>query len=392
MTNKLHNKVVNFVLLSTLWVAAYPLLAQSESEEQVCADVITYGQNPQTGEWQTFPTPCQVPKGWQSSPVKPNPNPSPRANGAVSTDPQVCAQVITYGKNPQTGEWVEFQRPCDVPKDWQSSPTKPDTGTSATPSGSTTTPSDKTSSTSGSTDNCAKEVVTYAQHPTSKKWYIFTNPCEVPTGWTNSQDEKVCAGIIIYGQSPKTGKWYPFATPCDKPETWELSLLKPTKDGTPPADAPLCSGAIEYAQNPKTTNAYRFMSACDIPEGWDRLAEKPFKLMPEGDVDCPPVITYAQHPEKKTWYAFSTACDVPEGWLKSAIPSKPTSGEDCSSFKVTYSQQAGKVSIPLIFLKSSDTQPAFKGVELEMISSPLFTPYLFFLSHGPEPVVKNTQP
>lgn len=32
-----------------------------------------------------------------------------------------CAQVITYGQNPDTGEWVEYPTPCDVPEGWVSS-------------------------------------------------------------------------------------------------------------------------------------------------------------------------------------------------------------------------------------------------------------------------------
>jgi len=34
--------------------------------EEICAQVISYGENPDTGECQLFPTPCDVPDGWQS--------------------------------------------------------------------------------------------------------------------------------------------------------------------------------------------------------------------------------------------------------------------------------------------------------------------------------------
>lgn len=35
-----------------------------------------------------------------------------------SKEPGVCAQVITSGRNPATGEIKEFKTPCDVPKGW----------------------------------------------------------------------------------------------------------------------------------------------------------------------------------------------------------------------------------------------------------------------------------
>lgn len=32
---------------------------------------------------------------------------------------RVCAQVITPAVNPETGDIVEFPTPCDVPKGWE---------------------------------------------------------------------------------------------------------------------------------------------------------------------------------------------------------------------------------------------------------------------------------
>jgi len=33
---------------------------------------------------------------------------------------QPCIQVITWGKHPGTGECVQFPTPCDVPQGWES--------------------------------------------------------------------------------------------------------------------------------------------------------------------------------------------------------------------------------------------------------------------------------
>jgi len=38
--------------------------ADDDSDELICADVITPAQNPETGECREFPTPCDVPEGW----------------------------------------------------------------------------------------------------------------------------------------------------------------------------------------------------------------------------------------------------------------------------------------------------------------------------------------
>jgi hypothetical protein len=38
----------------------------------------------------------------------------------------VCPQVITYGKNPVSGNWIAFPTPCDVPESWITQNTQPD--------------------------------------------------------------------------------------------------------------------------------------------------------------------------------------------------------------------------------------------------------------------------
>jgi hypothetical protein len=54
--------------------------------QEVCPFVFTYGQNPQTNRWASFPTPCDVPAGWFSQPTAPNSFevcPSPHASYTV---------------------------------------------------------------------------------------------------------------------------------------------------------------------------------------------------------------------------------------------------------------------------------------------------------------------
>jgi hypothetical protein len=57
--------------------------------QEACPFVFTYGQNPQTNRWASFPTACDVPAGWFSQPTVPDSFevcPSPHANYTV---PQV---------------------------------------------------------------------------------------------------------------------------------------------------------------------------------------------------------------------------------------------------------------------------------------------------------------
>lgn len=61
------------------WVWWYTNVRSQESAEksnpdgQVCIQVITPARNPETGETRDFPTPCDVPSGWtvvQPTPVE----------------------------------------------------------------------------------------------------------------------------------------------------------------------------------------------------------------------------------------------------------------------------------------------------------------------------------
>lgn len=44
--------------------------------------------------------------------------PAPKAE-TVTSDSELCAQVITSARNPETGDIQEFPTPCDVPKKWE---------------------------------------------------------------------------------------------------------------------------------------------------------------------------------------------------------------------------------------------------------------------------------
>lgn len=63
--------------------------------QKVCAQVITYAKNPATNECKTFPTPCDVPTGWTTVPscprlTKPTPTPTPTTKPVQSTQSFSC--------------------------------------------------------------------------------------------------------------------------------------------------------------------------------------------------------------------------------------------------------------------------------------------------------------
>jgi uncharacterized protein YbdZ (MbtH family) len=86
-----------------------------------CPQVITPAMNPETGECKEFSTPCDIPVGWQRVEKCEITQPKPPTEFPTSTQEQPikCPQVITPAKNPQTGECKEFPTPCDVPAGWQ---------------------------------------------------------------------------------------------------------------------------------------------------------------------------------------------------------------------------------------------------------------------------------
>ncbi len=55
------------LFIAAILGAGYYFLAPKEEkpEEQVCIQVITSAKNPETGEVKEFPTPCDIPQGWE---------------------------------------------------------------------------------------------------------------------------------------------------------------------------------------------------------------------------------------------------------------------------------------------------------------------------------------
>jgi len=128
----------NLLLILLLTSSLQSVAETNDSSSGGCIDVITYGLNPKTGEWRAFPTPCDVPKEWVNS----------------STRPSVCLDVIVYGKNPNTEEWHSFETPCDVPATWES--------------------------------KVCPDFVIYGQNSKTKNWYKFSTPCDIPNEWISS--------------------------------------------------------------------------------------------------------------------------------------------------------------------------------------------------------------
>lgn len=77
------------------------LEGEKKNESKICADVITKAKNPTTGEIKEFPTPCDVPEGWE----------------IVKNEEKMCLEVITKAKNVATGEIKEFPNSC-IPEGW----------------------------------------------------------------------------------------------------------------------------------------------------------------------------------------------------------------------------------------------------------------------------------
>lgn len=68
----MNSKIFRF-LAPTIVVLTLCLVFQGHARayDSICVQVVTYGQNPLTGTWVAFPTPCDVPWGWTSSVTAP---------------------------------------------------------------------------------------------------------------------------------------------------------------------------------------------------------------------------------------------------------------------------------------------------------------------------------
>jgi hypothetical protein len=117
----------NRVLTTTAAVFAVAfLLAAFVPQAQACIQVITFAEDPATGECVAFPNPCVVPDGWetcsfglaatQEAPVSQE---QPMDGARATADIEFCAQVITFAEDPETGECIAFPTPCDVPDGWE---------------------------------------------------------------------------------------------------------------------------------------------------------------------------------------------------------------------------------------------------------------------------------
>lgn len=67
----MENKALVFGLLLIGLFAAGVYAQGPKGQGQMCAQVITYAENPETGEVIAFPTPCSVPEGWETVPNRP---------------------------------------------------------------------------------------------------------------------------------------------------------------------------------------------------------------------------------------------------------------------------------------------------------------------------------
>jgi uncharacterized protein YbdZ (MbtH family) len=187
--------------------------ANSAEDDNICPEVIAYGLNPETDQWEVFQTPCDVPAGWIISLTEPN------------TD---CPKKITYGQNPDTKNWYTFSTTCDVPDGWISSPTLPD-------------------------NDCLDESI-FAQNPKTQNWYTFSNSCDVPSGWISSptKPNTDCSDAIRYAQNPETQNWYAFSNSCDVPSGWITSPILPGQ----PSDLSCSSFYATYSQDGKLKIPY----------------------------------------------------------------------------------------------------------------------------------------
>lgn len=113
-----------------------------EDEPVFCIQVITPAVNSANGECKEFPTPCDIPNGWETVDACPvveceegdffaiNPETGECRDYSSSCDvpenftltescEKVCEDAIAIAINPNTGECQEFPTPCDVPQDWE---------------------------------------------------------------------------------------------------------------------------------------------------------------------------------------------------------------------------------------------------------------------------------
>lgn len=148
-----------------------------------------FATDPETGQCRIFPD-CGAPAGWEPCPGpvgEPDPGSALVAPAPAPTGGGVCAQVITFAEDPRTGECVAFPTPCDVPKGWKSCGPGP---VSLAAGGERPTPALAVDPLASAEErgggNCI-QVITYARDPETGVCTMFPTPCDVPKGWESCQ-------------------------------------------------------------------------------------------------------------------------------------------------------------------------------------------------------------
>ena len=249
--------VVGFALM---FAAGEIALADAPPEfETISAQVMTPAENPETGEIRFFPTPADVPAGWLALdpslpprvvPISAGPEILPISVEADGSDDGFCAQVIAYGQNPNTGEWEMFPTPCDVPAGWRSSLSPPedmdnmDRPMPVEPDGGI-----------GDGTFCI-QVVTWGQDPATGVWRAFPTPCDVPDGWASAGVPPEGAPVDEPSVAPGPDGGEIALEPYVDPETGEIMFPEGMDDAGfdifglaahPEVDARIGAGSLRIA-------------------------------------------------------------------------------------------------------------------------------------------------
>ncbi len=57
--------VAVLIIVSVYYLNSYLKEINPPRDSQICAQIITSARNPKTGDCTVFPTPCDVPDGWE---------------------------------------------------------------------------------------------------------------------------------------------------------------------------------------------------------------------------------------------------------------------------------------------------------------------------------------
>ncbi len=284
-----------------------------------CADVVTYGIDPDTGDCDEFSNPCEVPDGWKKSYYGCPESGDDDSAGTQSDDgDEACVQVIAYGTDPDTGECQQFPTPCDVPDGWDISyegcPDDDDNNDSNNDSNNDNN-NDDTFACSEDADcvvtGCSSHICAAESMDSTCEWKdeyaCYDDPytsciCNDGTcGWDetselneclddadedddandddgngdddDANDDEACIQVITPAEDPETGECEEFPTPCDVPDGWETVDECPVDNGG--GDDEMCIQVITPAEDPDTGECEEFPTPCDVPDGWETVDECP---------------------------------------------------------------------------------------------------------------------